>query len=237
MAENTGETIGNATRTYTINKGRFATETGHKDIIKQAPMAPPKTTRYEAKSKKKGHRVLRTTLVASLATGAAAAGIEATLHPIGHTIQEATAKYKVGEVLDPTKVFEVELVNSLDNQGQLVKPHALVTIDGHIRSVPLDDPRLSDVFKKDVFSGFTVIGQGEYHLGNVTNPDYKKNLAAAFNLPKDIGKHFNRLKVGKDLPPLAVYFQPIGGFYSENGRQFQAILPLNAVQLSGSTGS
>lgn len=28
------ETIGNATETYVVNKGRFATETGHKDIIK-----------------------------------------------------------------------------------------------------------------------------------------------------------------------------------------------------------
>lgn len=233
------ETIGNATRTYIANRGRFATETGHKDIIEQGRKQEGKARQQKtgSKAKSKDHRVLGTALVASLATGAVATGIEATLHPVQKIIQEVKAEYKVGEVLNPTKIFEVKLVNSFDNQGQLVEPHALVTIDGQVRSVSLDDPNLSDVFRQDSFRGFTVIGQGEYRLGNVTNPDFKKNLAAAFNLPKDIGEHFNRLGVGEGLSPRAVYFQPVGGFYTENGRQFQAILPLNAVQLSGSTGS
>lgn len=211
-------------------------------VIELYPKGYKKPPKLEKPGLSRKERFIKKVAV-PMALVAAGAVTEATFHPIQNAvnkadavINEANASYKIGQLVNPNKVYEVHLINSFNQQGQTVEPKALVTIDGEIKSISLDDPSLSS-FDRNSLRGFLRVDEGDYKVRNLTNPDYKKNLATAFNLPKDIGAHFNRIPVEEGMVSRAIYFEPAGVLYTINGRDFLVRFPLISVQPPLSTGS
>jgi hypothetical protein len=233
------ETIGEAKapdrQSYSANRGRFDTRSGRREILEQGledERAKQKTT-LKARSKPRGRRLRRRILTGSLALATAAVGVKAILPSVENavvsTVKEDKTTYKIGQRINPDKIYEVNVITNTDEQGNLIEPVVFVKFEEGVREISLNDPHLSP-FNRRGLKGSLYVEQGNYEMGHITNPDYKGNLAEDFNLPADIRANFNRIPVEKGLPPRAVFLVPAGVMYRINDRDFSVFFPLSAVQ-------
>lgn len=146
-----------------------------------------------------------------------------------------SAKYQIGQLINPDnlRVYQFSLINTPKG----TEPQALVTINGDIISIPLNDPHLSS-FDRQKLTGFLRIEAGTYSFDGVTNPDYTKNIAKAFHLPHEIWNFYNNIPVPKGELPRSVFIETGEVLYrTEDGREFPVSFPLNSVQPPLSGGS
>ncbi len=142
--------------------------------------------------------------------------------------RQMSAEYQIGQLLnyDNAKVYQFSLINT----PQGVEPQAFVTINGEVVSVALNDPHLSS-FDRENLRGLLRIEVGTYSFDHVTNPNYTKNVAKAFNLPREIWDFYNNIPVPEGELPRAVFMEPAGVLYrTDDGREFPVSFPLNSVQ-------